>query len=225
MEKKVSEKKKKVTRKKVTQFVPKTFNHERLIAEETIKVYELTKTEGRRRVEKELLSSDIKDINFELREVSKEQLYEIRSKKIPSFIFKDGDKLFWTEIPKTMNFMTKEFLGKFKCAPSGGVCDRLSAASDEQGGCAKVRDIKKCIESYDFIILGYEIFGTNFDVFHVAKCTHFKEAKPQKVTYKQRQIGLLSLAQCLYPDIETLSEVNEKMKKNMGNMSEGSYLY
>ena len=61
------------------------------------------------------------------------------------------------------------------------MCQRLTAASDKNGGCGKVRAYSRCIERFDWITLGYETFNTaNNDVFFVGECMNYIKANTSK---------------------------------------------
>ena len=96
------------------------------------------------------------------------------------------------KIPKMFNLMSNTFLGKHLC---GEICRRLSAASDELGGCDKVRHHARHIELFSHIESGYETFNTNHDAFVVLKCTHYECCPPRKpLTPKEKARLKLSLA-------------------------------
>ena len=83
------------------------------------------------------------------------------------------------------------------------VCSRLSAESDEYGGCEKVRDFSSAgIEKYPWIRQGYETFATKYDCFVVTQCDHFRVNKPRPaMSTSEKNAIKLSLAQFRFDDI------------------------
>lgn len=145
-----------------------------------------------------ILEKNIAKIPNDLQAVSKEQLLRIRKEGIPIFILKIGEQVFYKKI--NTRFNTSGILGNVhQCCVNSITCARVSAASDANGGCQKVRDIGKAkrIEKYGFILLGYEFANVKSDCLVVGVCEHFKEAKQEKITLKEkaeRKLGLASYA-------------------------------
>ena len=114
---------------------------------------------------------------FQLKEVSVEELRLIRKARIPSFVLKeniDGIEHYWfAKIDAELSFLSANILGRHQCSLAPNCCDRLSPASDEDGGCAKVRHMARFIELYPWITHGYETFNTKCDTFMVATCEHY----------------------------------------------------
>lgn len=150
--------------------------------EEIIQTYEVTKLiHSRNRctlkvISKKLVESNVNSYNFILSEVSIKELRNYRKNNIPSFVLKRNGCLYLTSIPGDINFITSKIIKNHKCTTVHNVCGRLSAASDGQGGCEKVRRLSSCIERYPWITSGYETFNTQCDVFVVDECQHYKEA-------------------------------------------------
>lgn len=120
---------------------------------------------------KQPLEEQIEHMCLEFVEVTPKELAYYRRKKIPSFVLKAGDKLYYTTIPKNITFLGTDILGSHMC---GQQCCHLSPVSDEEGGCAKVRNYATFIEKYPWIKKGYETFGTRVDSFVVVECSHYK---------------------------------------------------
>ena len=115
--------------------------------------------------------------DFILKQVTKDKLSKIRDEGIPSFVLKHDGKLYWTQIPKNTNLVGSTMFGKHQCASTFCTCEKMSAASEEEGGCEKVRKFGKGIEILDFIEQGYETFGTNCDACVVGKCNNYKKER------------------------------------------------
>ena len=111
---------------------------------------------------------------LDLREITLAELQKFRSSEVPGFVLKSNNNYYYSD---AINSSLREFgFSNHKCATSNGtVCHRLSAALDEEGGCAKVRGFSTHIENFPFITYGYETFNTKNDVFIVLNCYHFIE--------------------------------------------------
>lgn len=164
-----------------------------------------------------LVDKKVEPISFNLIEVTPKEIAVYRKNGVPSFVLKTGGKLYHTRIPKTINFLSYTISGTVhQCAGKETICNRLSAASDEQGGCAKVRDYYDCIEKYPWIATGYETFNTKYDSFIVVNCLHYEPFYPRKkISNKQLYRTKLDLAQNLWPDVECWKDVLERLKVNI----------
>ena len=195
-----------------------------LRAEKCKSVYEIvyevnSKTNKPARVlSKKKVSEQTKPMSFKLTEVTPEKLKEYRKNGTSSFVLKEDGILYHAEIPNNISFVSSEILGPHRCAKAGHECHRLSAASDENGGCAKVRDMSTGIERYPWITAGYETFNTNHDVFCVVECHHYRPFPPRNTnTVSQVNEAKLSLAQFVWPEVETLREAKIRKEKNRLN--------
>lgn len=170
------------------------------------------------RLEIEEGNTVIQPIAFALTEVTLEQLRAYRRKKIPSFILKRHGKIYFAQIPKDLNLRSANILGDHQCAMGEDICYRLSAASDEEGGCAKVRDCypDRCIENYPWIGVGYQISNSvpGHNVFVVTQCDHFLEFPKRKTSVEEFNKRIVVLAQNLWPDVETRGDVIKRIKSN-----------
>lgn len=182
--------------------------------ERTTIVYEITveietKTKKKLRdISRKQVDQYTKEQSFQLVPITTEKLAEKRKLQIPSMVLKEGDQLYYAEIPKNLDMYSAQILGEHKCARP---CKRLSAASDENGGCAKVRDSSTCIERYPWIILGYETFATTHDVFVVACCDHYTVFPPRP--YKSSveiNAAKINLANFIWPEVDSISEIRRK---------------
>ena len=157
---------------------------------------------------KDEVTREVKKLSFELKKVSKEELASYRVEGVSSFVVKVDEEFYHTAIPKTISFMSAKIMGTHQC----GFCNRLSAASDKDGGCAKVRNRSKCIERYPWIKKGYETFNTRQDSFVVVECQRYQAFPPKKkIEVKQLNNLKIGLAQFIYPDAETMADVRMKM--------------
>lgn len=130
-------------------------------------------------VRKVLISKDESDVAFPLKEVTVAQLTDQRRKGTPGFVLKKDGVLYVTEIPKSINLYVCSLFGHHKCSYGVKTCNRLSAASDEDGGCKKVRERSKRIERYPWILSGYETFNTSQNVFVVTECLNYEDTPPR----------------------------------------------
>ena len=130
-------------------------------------------------------------MSFDLVEVTVEELLDYRTNHVPCFVLKSNEKYYVTVIPTDISFVSCSSLGEHLCKD----CNRLSAADDMDGGCAKVRNFSKCIEMYPWITDGIETFNTKHDAFIVFKCKHFRKdkqssKKPSVMALSQLKLGL-----------------------------------
>lgn len=166
-------------------------------------------------VSKEPVGEVSKYQDFKLVEVSREELLEIRKSKVAGFVLKLGDKLYYTELTPNISLFSVEICGDHQCCCGQKMCKHLSAASDENGGCAKVRGYSYGIERYDFITKGCETFGTRHDMFVVASCVNYEECPPRKeIPFEKRREMRLELARFIWEDVETLEQVQQRKRKN-----------
>lgn len=148
------------------------------------------------RTEVELVETQI--LKFE--EATQEEIVAKRCQKEPGIIMVYFGQLFFTKAPKYIKISRiSEIYSNHKCAQ----CIRLSAKSDEQGGCQKVRDwpikfipniivdqeseqgearITKRdiinsmrIEKYPFVTFGMESINTNNPELLIAVCENYKK--------------------------------------------------
>lgn len=125
-------------------------------------------------ISKNKLEESVEALSLHLTEVTPKKLAQYRQKGIPSFVLKVDGKFYHTRISKNINFVGSTIFGEHWCARPGRECEHLSAASDESGGCAKVRNFSSCIEKYPWITMGYETFNTSQDSFVVANCLRYE---------------------------------------------------
>lgn len=130
-------------------------------------------------ISKDLVNTVVKPMTFDLGEVTPKELAVYRRNGISSFVLKIEGKLYHATIPDCISFVSSAILGTHQCAAVGNECNRLSAASDEQGGCAKVRERSQGIERYPWITCGYETFNTKQDSFIVINCLHYEKCPPR----------------------------------------------
>lgn len=118
-------------------------------------------------------------------EVDKEELAGLRTLGIPSLILKVDNRYLVCHIEKAFSKFAK-MLNTHQCSfgTTEACCNRVSAASDEEGGCQKVREgysepglpSIQALERYPWITQGYEIFGGNHvERFVVLNCEHHED--------------------------------------------------
>lgn len=171
-------------------------------------------------INKPISSETIDEKKYKLIEVTKEELKKLRKGPKAGFVLKEGEKLYYTPIPKGINYVTHNVLGCHLCGGNGNACKRLLATCDENGGCAKVRAKSQGIENFPFISLGYETFGAKVDAFVVAYCQHFKvEMESDRKHPSDVAEAKFGLAQYVFPEIETYSQYYRKMEAVRGRRS------
>lgn len=138
---------------------------------------------------------------FNLVPITLEELAFYRESGVPSLVLKKDGIFYHAEIPKRLNLVSSKLLGAHQCAVAGHECNRLSAADDAHGGCAKVRDKHPHIEKYPWIATGYETFNMKAgrDAFVVVKCEHYEKLPPrQKLKASEISEIKRSLAEFIY---------------------------
>lgn len=165
-------------------------------------------------VAKNQVDEVVEPMSFDLVEVTPEELAVYRRSGISSFVLKVDGKLYYASIPDNISFVFSDILGAHRCS----ACNRLSAASDEQGGCAKVRDRSQCIERYPWITTSYETFNTKHDSFVVGNCLHYEPyPSRKKLSAAELNRAKLGLAQFVWDDVTSREEVKKRMKANHQN--------
>ena len=131
-----------------------------------------------------LIYNNSKQQTFYLEEITSHNLYEKRRNKIPSFILKEEDKLFWGEVDPKLHFISLEVemqkddtvLKNHKCAILNKECAhfyKCPKVNDRNINSGAMLRWSKRIEKYWFITIGYETMYTAQDAFVVLKCAHF----------------------------------------------------
>lgn len=147
--------------------------------------------------------SKVEKFSFPLQEVSVTELSAIKERNIPGFVLKKDNHIYYTNITEISNHrIMLDNANTHMCRS----CQCLSAASDEDGGCAKVRAFARDIENFDWIAYGFETFNTDSDVFIVLDCLHWKKVvyRPtRKITEKDKT----ALAQFLNEGIDDYHDV------------------
>ena len=130
-------------------------------------------------------------VKYEFQKVTVEELLAHRRSGVPGVVFKDENSFYYA---KLIDGMEKYFNSIHICGKSGSECKHLSTASDENGGCAKVRDVflptyfnknsvtisgAKMIEKYHFIRSGIEIFNSAHFMLNVSKCNRYEKVAPR----------------------------------------------
>ena len=148
---------------------------------------------------------------YTLNSITPEALLVERLSGKPGLVLKNGTSLYYTAIPAEMKFFTCSNIGTHLCPD----CGHMSALSDSQGGCRKVRDKSitfsdirgsynkkqavtgsKRIEKYDFIELGYESFNTTQDSLLVLNCKKRVDIVPRPTpSYSEAKALKESLAE------------------------------
>lgn len=171
----------------------------------------------------------VSENEYPLREISVEEIIELRKTTIPSFVLKKNGHFYYTRIHKNMKFTNNMVLGAHLC----GGCQHCSAAPDEKGGCPKVRNLdfsafrvskknfdaavmaSKRIEKYDFILEGFESFNTSQESFVVTRCTNFEsdEVRPP-LSLDETNRRKLAVAQFVWPDVMTIGQMKRRYSQN-----------
>lgn len=129
-------------------------------------------------------SSKVEQFDYKLIKTTPAELKRKKAELKPILIVKLEGHYFYSFIENPSNFVS---LGKHCCADFSRTCSRLSALSDKEGGCAKVRDIgsEKDITKYPFIVKGLQTFNcpgdyNRFVVIECTNCTYPTTFRPNK---------------------------------------------
>ena len=145
-------------------------------------------------------------------EIPVEKISAIRASDLPALIMKHENRYWFCKVPWDFDIFSSNIGGRHVCAD----CDRVSAASDEDGGCAKVRDrIRKEIECYEFITDGIQTLNVKHPTFRVLCCSNWTAYPKRKSwSYDQLRKARITLAQNVWPDVTTLEEVRRRKEQN-----------
>lgn len=190
--------------KMVTKY--QVFKHRHPVSEKVLKI------------EKHILSEKtFLEESIPLKEIPEEMIDYYRKTGIPSFLLKADGKFFYATIRNDIDFLFSNILGLHKCGLAGKECSRLSAASDENGGCAKVRNYSRRIELYPWITKGFETFNTTHDSFSVVECDHYKIYTPKEpMSVVEVNNAKLAIAQYVWDDVNSIKEVEARKRRNRG---------
>ena len=163
-------------------------------------------------ISKKEISKKVETLSFTLKPVTVTELAVYRNDDIPSFVLVTNGDFYWTKIPEDISFYNSALLGgTHLCSESKKECSRLSAASDDLGGCAKVRNKATGIEKFPWITSGYETFGTSNDTFFVACCEHYEKCiEKSSMSVEARNRAKLALAQYVWDDVNSMEEVRRR---------------
>lgn len=124
-----------------------------------------------------------KNLEIQLREISKAEISKLWEMKIPSFILKKDGKYFQGVIPRAMTFLSSNVIEKPHACSKGinpGACCRRMDSAPDPDGCEKVRNCARHIEIYDWITYGYEAICTAHPAFVVGECEHYEMSPLRK---------------------------------------------
>lgn len=151
------------------------------------------KSEGSRKL---VFNTSKKVVEYTLNEVTLKELFRHRLSGVAGVVYKEGEKLFYADFIDGTETCFSRINCNHICGKSSAECKYLSAKSDENGGCAKVRDsfvpsyynkgshvfvTGKMIEKYDFIEEGIEIFNSIHFLLNVVKCKNYKKVEPRTI--------------------------------------------
>lgn len=122
-------------------------------------------------------------VEYPLMEISVTEVQNLRKSDKPIFLYKENNALYYTEMPARLHSV-ELLAGSHQCASVNNDCVRLSAESDANGGCRKVRDRYLRIENYDFIKKGYQVINTTNNCLVVLECSNFKAIPAREIRNK-----------------------------------------
>lgn len=148
-------------------------------------------------VEKKIMDKNTKTSKFEidsypLTPVTPDEILDLRVSGKPCFILKNQDSYFYTEIPKFLNLVSNDILGTHKCPyckhffSSNAPCPKSSNPSfswftrrlhDSKTDISILIEIaieqSSRLETFPFIIKGYETFNCHSEAFVVNLCSDY----------------------------------------------------
>lgn len=151
--------------------------------------------------------------NYRLERKLKKQIRTLRKEGLPLLIVKK-DGITYAGTIYGMRFYSN---AGHLCCKGGVTCERLCSKTDEEGGCKKVRQNSRGIETCDFITDGFEAVHTEkrCDCLVVKKCKNFQQAeRDKKISPKRMETDMLALMQEIVPDILTHDELKRRISKN-----------
>ncbi len=175
--------------------------------------YELNSETNQRVVvyKNKLVSEETKEYTYPLVEITATELASYRESDTPSVVFKIDGKLYYSKIPYKLNLVSTAILGSHACSSSEREsCGRLYPVPEKDGGCSKVSS-SQGIEMFPWITSGYETFNVLHPAFVVAYCEHYRPCPPpkKKLTTQQRNELKVAIAQFIWPDVETITDLRK----------------
>lgn len=184
-----------------------------LTCEKVTSTYELAVCQEPDEHARRIVKEDILPLKFFLEEVTVEEILQYRKDKVPCLVLKDDNRYYLTVIPKNLTLISpSNKLGTHLCK----TCEHLSAASDADGGCAKVRAMSNYIQNYPWIKRGIETFNTKLNCFMVFECEKYEDFKKQP-SYTALEIKKMKagLAYQLWDDVISYRDVQKKIQRNL----------
>lgn len=147
--------------------------------------------------------------SYPLRQVSVQELLELRLSKVPGVVYKKDNSFFYAAIPGELSFAGKAYsLGRHACGEQCTmVCKGCSRTSDltvayQQRIGRRFSDAVKNswrVEKYDFIREGLETFNmsTPNDAFIVFQCENY-QVRPVKKQLSHEAVGALKAGLASY---------------------------
>ena len=154
----------------------------------------IEKLEGRRNI---IFTTSKNVVKYEFQEVTLKELLRYRRSGVPGVVYKEGNSLFYADFQAGTENCFAGAVCNHVCGKAGSECKHLSTASDEKGGCAKVRDVfipsfhhmnaisiaqGKMLEKYDFIENGIEIFNSPHFLLNVTRCRRYEKVEPRETS-------------------------------------------
>lgn len=157
---------------------------------ERIKEHNITKSAT-------VLCSSSDEKIYGLREVSIDELKNIRKSNLPIFVYKKASLLFYCFVPREIR-ITQTNLGHHICANlNQTVCTRLSALPDPDG-CKCIRDSKRKIEEYPWIVEGYQYTNCIENGFHICKCSNYSKYLKEEKNFLSKKMAFKNLEELYY---------------------------
>ena len=178
------------------------------------------KGEGYRKI---IFTSAKKVVEYEFHEATLKELLQHRMSGNPGVVYKEEDKVYYSDLQPDTEFCFVGANWKHICGKSGIECKHLSTASDECGGCAKVRDVflstyavknarslinAKMLEKYDFVKQGIEVFNSQNFILNISVCSNYEKVEPREATTLE-----LTEPQKMWAEIDKKQKAEEYNKR------------
>ena len=162
------------------------------ITERHAKMYKIDSDGKPHFLQKMNLERITEKIDIPLKEISVKEIKALRKSTKCIFLYKNNGKYYYTEMPTRLHIWELD-VGEHQCASANNDCKRLSAKSDEEGGCKKVRDHKLELENFPFIKRGYQVFNTQDNCFVVLDCANHETISARYVNNQNFDISKLAI--------------------------------
>ena len=136
------------------------------------------------------IASNTQGYSIELNKIMPNDIPTLRKSGKPVFICKELNQYWYCELPsRSLIISATKFGVEHKCALMDHECNRLSAASDEDGGCLKVRNRVLNLARYPFVTRGFQTYNLVEDCCVIVECCNYTHcARRSDLTSKEKNL-------------------------------------